>query len=76
MDFSGYTMSERDALFATYGRTMDAVEVAELLRVKTTTVYSMLKRGAIPGYKVASGWVVITAELKSHLLAHRNPYEE
>lgn len=76
MDFSGYTMSELDALFASYGQTMDAGEVAELLRVERTTVYSMLKRGALPGYKVAGGWVVVTAELKAHLLANRNPYKE
>jgi excisionase family DNA binding protein len=33
-------------------------EVAEMLRVHPTTVYRLLKRGDIPGFKIGGNWRV------------------
>lgn len=69
-------MNLLDELFAQYGDTMSVDEIAALLSVKKPAVYQMLQRGDLPGYKVKTNWLVITAELKAHLLAHRNSYKD
>jgi excisionase family DNA binding protein len=33
-------------------------EVAEMLRIHPTTVYRLLKRGDIPGFKIGGNWRV------------------
>jgi excisionase family DNA binding protein len=38
-------------------------EVAELLRVHPTTIYRLIKRGAIPGFKVGGNWRISAAAL-------------
>jgi excisionase family DNA binding protein len=69
-------MNLLDELFDKFGDTMTAEEVAGVLNVKKAGVYEMLKRGDLPGYKLPSGWVIVTSELKAHLLAHRNSYKD
>ena len=38
-------------------------EVAEMLRVHPTTVYRLLKRGDIPGFKIGGNWRVSVSVL-------------
>ena len=40
-------------------------EVAEMLRVHPTTVYRLLKRGDIPGFKIGGNWRVSVNALDS-----------
>jgi excisionase family DNA binding protein len=35
---------------------MTVTEVAEYLRVHTSTIYRLLRRGEIPGFRVGSDW--------------------
>jgi excisionase family DNA binding protein len=52
-------------------------EVAEMLRVHPTTVYRLLKRGDIPGFKIGGNWRVSVNALdrwvsEMGLLPHQN----
>jgi len=38
-------------------------EVAEILRVHPTTIYRLLKRGAIPGFKIGGNWRISASAL-------------
>ena len=38
-------------------------EVAEMLRIHPTTVYRLLKRGDIPGFKIGGNWRVSISAL-------------
>lgn len=70
-------MNLLDGLFSQYGETITLDEIAELLSVGKPAVYRMLQRGDLPAYKLpGGGWVIVTAELKAHLLAHRNSYKD
>ena len=40
-------------------------EVAEMLRVHPMTVYRLLKRGSIPGFKVGGNWRVSVKALNT-----------
>ncbi len=61
-----------DALFAGDPDSIGPSEVAARLGVTSRTVYSWLRDGLIPAYKVGSSWVVITEELKDVIRAGRN----
>ena len=50
---------------------MTVEEVAEFLNVNPMTVYRMLKRRAIPAYKVANQWRFERAELNAWLARNR-----
>jgi excisionase family DNA binding protein len=56
-----------DRLFDQSPPTLGATEVAERLGVSTKSVYTWLKEGLIPGYKIGTTWFVIRDELKDTL---------
>jgi excisionase family DNA binding protein len=61
-----------DRLFEQSPPTIGPTEVAERLGVSAKSVYSWLKDGLIPGYKIGTTWFVITDELKGVLRAGAN----
>lgn len=48
-------------------RVLTINEVAEMLRMHSTTVYRLVKRGEIPGIKIGGHWRVTRASLDSFL---------
>jgi excisionase family DNA binding protein len=44
-------------------------EVAEILRVHSTTIYRLVKRGDLPGFKIGGNWRINRASLDLWLLA-------
>lgn len=56
-----------DRLFDQSPPTLGVTEVAERLGVSTKSVYSWLREGLIPGYKIGTTWFVIRDELKDTL---------
>ena len=56
-----------DRLFDQSPPTLGATEVAERLGVSAKSVYTWLKDGLIPGYKIGTTWFVIRDELKDTL---------
>ncbi len=52
--------------------TIGPTEVAARLNTTTRTVYTWLRDGIIPGYKVGTSWFVIVNELKDTLRAGAN----
>lgn len=56
-----------DHLFEQSRPTLGATEVAERLGVSAKSVYTWLKDGLIPGYKIGTTWFVIRDELKDTL---------
>jgi len=54
-------------------------EVADILRVHPTTIYRLLKRGGMPGFKVGGSWRIGAAMLDSWIeelgLASKAPNE-
>ena len=59
------------------------VEVAEVLRVHPTTIYRLVKRGDIPGFKIGGNWRINRASLDLwlsaasplHLTSSASPHE-
>lgn len=66
-----------DRLFDQSPPTLGVTEVAERLGVSTKSVYSWLREGLVPGYKIGTTWFVIRDELKDTLRkgANRRPSE-
>ncbi|PYC99849.1 DNA-binding protein [Microbacterium esteraromaticum] len=56
-----------DRLFEQSPPTLGPTEVAERLGVSNKSVYTWLRDGLIPGYKVGSTWFIIRDELKDTL---------
>lgn len=46
-------------------------EVAEILRVHSTTIYRLVKRGDLPGFKLGGNWRINRASLDLWLSAER-----
>jgi excisionase family DNA binding protein len=46
-------------------------EVAEILRVHPATVYRVVRRGELPGFKIGNSWRINKASLDLWLLAER-----
>jgi excisionase family DNA binding protein len=46
-------------------------EVAEILRVHSTTIYRLVKRGELPGFKLGGNWRINRASLDLWLMADR-----
>lgn len=44
-------------------------EVAEILRMHSTTIYRLVKRGELPGFKIGGNWRINRASLDLFLLA-------
>lgn len=49
-------------------------EVAEVLRVHPTTIYRLVKRGDIPGFKIGGNWRVNRVSLDLWLSAASPPH--
>ncbi|MBM3714655.1 MAG: helix-turn-helix domain-containing protein [Actinobacteria bacterium] len=56
-----------DQLFEHDPPTIGPTEVAARLNTTTRTVYTWLRDGIIPGYKLGTSWFVIVDELKAEL---------
>lgn len=61
-----------DRLFEGLPPTLSTMEVSDLLGITQNTTYEMLKRGAIPAYRLGGRWFVIRDELKERLRASSN----
>jgi excisionase family DNA binding protein len=46
-------------------------EVAEILRLHSTTIYRLVKRGDLPGFKLGGNWRINRASLDLWLLPER-----
>ena len=74
-------MEKLDEVFTSFGETLTVEEVADLLKLKKETVWTMLRTedragnkisDPLPGYKVGKTWVVVKAELREWMLRRRN----
>jgi len=53
---------------------LTVAEVAEILRVHSTTIYRLVKRGDLPGFKLGGNWRINRASLDLWLSAeHSQP---
>lgn len=48
---------------------MTTSEVAELIRLPTSTVYDLARRGVLPGHRVGRAWRFVRSEIEEWLLA-------
>ena len=48
---------------------MIAAEVAQLMRLPSSTVYDLARRGVMPGHRVGRAWRFVRSELEEWLLA-------
>jgi excisionase family DNA binding protein len=48
---------------------MTTPEVAELIRLPTSTVYDLARRGVLPGHRVGRAWRFVRSEIEDWLLA-------
>lgn len=53
------------------GSVLTISEVAEVLRLHPTTVYRLVKRGELPGFKIGGNWRINRASLDLWLSADR-----
>jgi excisionase family DNA binding protein len=44
---------------------LDAAEVAELLRMRVSTVLDLARRGVIPGHKIGRRWIFLRDEIET-----------
>jgi excisionase family DNA binding protein len=51
------------------GGVLTISEVAEILRMHPTTIYRLVKRGELPGFKIGGNWRINRASLDLWLLA-------
>ena len=51
------------------GDVMTTAEVAELIRIPTSTVYELARRGVLPGHRVGRAWRFVRGEIEEWLLA-------
>jgi excisionase family DNA binding protein len=54
---------------------LTVAEVAEILRVHSTTIYRLVKRGELPGFKLGGNWRINRASLDLWLLAERPQHQ-
>ena len=52
---------------------LTVTEVAEILRVHSTTIYRLVKRGELPGFKIGGNWRINRASLDLWLTAGPPP---
>ena len=48
---------------------MTTPEVAALIRLPTSTVYDLARRGVLPGHRVGRAWRFVRSEIEEWLLA-------
>jgi excisionase family DNA binding protein len=53
------------------GEVLTVAEVAVLLRLHPTTIYRLVKRGDLPGFKVGDNWRISSNALENWLLDGR-----
>jgi len=51
------------------GSVLTVTEVAEILRMNSTTIYRLVKNGSIPGVKIGGNWRISKASLDLWLSA-------
>lgn len=54
-------------------RVLTINEVAQILRMHPTTIYRLVKRGELPGFKIGGAWRIGKASLDSFLSAEVPP---
>jgi len=54
---------------------LTVAEVAEILRVHSTTIYRLVKRGELPGFKLGGNWRINRASLDLWLSAERPQHQ-
>ena len=59
----------RDSKFLTRDEVMTAREVAELLRMPTSTVYELARRGVLPASRLGRTWRFLRPRLEQMLAA-------
>jgi len=55
-------------------RAVNADEIAELLAVHRSTIYSLARSGAIPAFKVGRMWRFFPSQVIAHLNRPRDPW--
>jgi len=53
---------------------LTVTEVAEILRVHSTTIYRLVKRGELPGFKLGGNWRINRASLDLWLSAESSKH--
>jgi putative molybdopterin biosynthesis protein len=53
-------------------RTLTTAEVAEMLRVHPSTIYRLLKRGELPGFRIGDCWRISMETLEMWLYKKSN----
>lgn len=53
------------------GEILTVAEVAILLRLHPTTIYRLVKRGELPGFKIGDNWRISSDALESWILQQR-----
>jgi excisionase family DNA binding protein len=56
-------------------RVLTINEVAQILRMHPTTIYRLVKRGELPGFKIGGAWRISKASLDSFLSAEVPPVQ-
>lgn len=60
------------------GPVMDLLTLEEamtFLRISRSTMYRLIKRGELPGYKIANKWMFATADLSAFVAQRRMPQD-
>jgi excisionase family DNA binding protein len=63
--------AEGNARAHSFGEILTIAEVAQILRMHRNTVYRLIKRGDIPGFKIGVNWRVNEKDLRT-VLAHES----
>lgn len=53
------------------GEILTVAEVALLLRLHPTTIYRLVKRGELPGFKIGDNWRISSDALEFRILQQR-----
>jgi excisionase family DNA binding protein len=81
MKYGVFDVQKLDDVLGQYPETLGVDEVAEILKVKKETVWTMLstKNSAgktvedpLPGYKTGKTWVIVRDEFQDWMLRRRN----
>ena len=67
-------MTGLDDLFDGLPKRLDVEQVAEVLGTTQRGVYSWLKSGTLPAYKIGATWVILTEDVKDMLRQGSNQH--
>lgn len=65
-----------DEVFEAYPETLQVSEVSQILRLGSQAVREALREKRLPGYSVASNWIIVRDEFKEVLRAGSNQLEK